>query len=346
MLDVARDAATESTSKQRTNAGRASLAFGAFGVFLAVAYLPLLYNSVAVYDDEGYFLVTVRQFLQHGSLYVHTAGTSYGPFYFSLVGLIYRLIGQNPTLFNGRLLVLAFTTLSSGIFAATVWRVTCSIVFGIVCEVVTFCTLIRVAGNEPMHPGSLAVLVLSVLVFSLSSYSVEQRRGLLIIAGAATGALTMTKINVGIFAVGGLAVALVVGNVTYPRWFRTIIGAGAVLLPFIVMFQRLSGSDIATFAFLVGVSMLGVCAVMSIDAISLARGGLIAAVSGFGMVVIASLLWPLLSGTSPGALVTSVFVRPLQQVNFLTILPVVDIEWFAFLVTALALIVVFRAAMV
>jgi hypothetical protein len=156
----------------------------------------------------------------------------------------------------------------------------------------------------------------------------------------ATGALTMTKINIGIFAVAGLAVALVVGNSAYPRWFRSIIGAGAILLPFVLMFQRISNSSIATFAFLVGVSMLGACAVMSVDAISLAPRGLNAAASGFGAVVFVSLLWPLFSGTSPGALVTAVFVRPLQQVNILTILPVVGIQWFAILITALVVIAV------
>jgi hypothetical protein len=310
------------------------------GLFLAVAFFPQLFNSVATYDDEGYFLVTVRQFLHHGSLYVHTLGTSYGPFYWSFIGLIYRLTDQNPTLVSGRLVVLAFTMLSSGIFAAAVWRVTRNLLFSTLCQVATFCSLILVAGNEPISPGSTIVLLLSILVYALASYSVKQRNHLLVIAGMATGALTMTKINIGIFAVAGLAVALVVGNSAYPRWFRSIIGAGAVLLPFVLMFQRISESGIATFAFLVGLSMLGTCVVMSVDAISLAPRGLIAAVSGFGAVVFVSLLWPLLSGTSPGALFTEVFVRPLQQVNILTILPVVGIQWFATLITALVVIAV------
>jgi hypothetical protein len=314
--------------------------FGGVGLFLAVAFFPQLFNSVATYDDEGYFLVTVRQFLHHGSLYVHTLGTSYGPFYWSFIGLIYRLTDQNPTLVSGRLVVLAFTTLSSGIFAAAVWRVTRNLLFSTLCQVATFCSLILVAGNEPISPGSTIVLLLSILVYALASYSVKQRNHLLVIAGMATGALTMTKINIGIFAVAGLAVALVVGNSAYPRWFRSIIGAGAVLLPFVLMFQRISESGIATFAFLVGLSMLGTCVVMSVDAISLAPRGLIAAVSGFGAVVFVSLLWPLLSGTSPGALFTEVFVRPLQQVNILTILPVVGIQWFATLITALVVIAV------
>jgi len=331
---------TELELGPRTTNPPVGLVFGGMGLFLAVAFFPQLFNRVPTYDDEGFFLVTVRQFLHHGSLYVHTLGTSYGPFYWSFIGLIYRLTGHSPTLLSGRLLVLAFTTLSSGIFAAAVWRVTRNLLFSTLCQVATFCSLILVAGNEPISPGSTIVLLLSILVYALASYSVKQRNSLLVIAGMATGALTMTKINIGIFAVAGLAVALVVGNSAYPRWFRSIIGAGAVLLPFVLMFQRISNSGIATFAFLVGVSMLGTCVVMSVDAISLAPRGLIAAVSGFGAVAFVSLLWPLLSGTSPGALFTAVFVQPLQQVNILTILPVVGIQWFAILITALVVIAV------
>gem|GEM_PF-5019821 len=331
---------TELKLGPRTSIPKPGLVFIGLGLFLAVAFFPQLFNSVATYDDEGFFLVTVRQFLHHGSLYVHTLGTSYGPFYWSFIGLIYRLTGHSPSLYSGRLLVLAFTALSSGIFAAAVWRVTRNLLFSTLCQVATFCSLILVAGSEPISPGSTIVLLLSILIYALASFAVEQRNSLLVIAGMATGALTMTKINIGIFAVAGLAVALVVGNSAYPRWFRSIIGAGAVLLPFVLMFQRISESGIATFAFLVGVSMLGTCVVMSVDAISLAPRGLIAAVSGFGAVVFVSLLWPLLSGTSPGALFIAVFVRPLQQVNILTILPVVGIQWFAILITALVVIAV------
>ncbi|MDQ1456027.1 MAG: hypothetical protein QOH28_1647, partial [Actinomycetota bacterium] len=104
------------------------------GAVLSVAFFPTLFIHwgsgfgalSAGNDDEGMFLVSLRQFLDHGSLYRHT-WSGYGPFYYSFVGLIYRLTGQEPTLQNGRLLALAFTAVSAAVFAAAVWRVTRSL---------------------------------------------------------------------------------------------------------------------------------------------------------------------------------------------------------------------------
>ena len=178
---------TELKLGPRTSFPKPGLVFVGLGLFLAVAFFPLLFNNVATYDDEGFFLVTVRQFLHHGSLYVHTLGTSYGPFYWSFIGLIYRLTGHSPSPFSGRLLVLAFTALSSGIFAAAVWRVTRNLLFSTLCQVATFCSLILVAGQEPISPGSTIVLLLSILIYALASYSVKQRNSLLVIAGDSHG---------------------------------------------------------------------------------------------------------------------------------------------------------------
>ena len=326
--------------ESRTRSKTASVAFSGIALLLALSFFPLLFNRVEVYDDEGFWLVTIRQFLHHGSLYVHTFGGGYGPFYFSFTGVIYRIIGQNPSLFNGRMLVLVFTTLSSGLLAATIWHVTRSVAFSILGEVVTSAALILVAGNEPMSPGSIIVLVLSVLVYALAGYAVGQRTGLLVIVGAAVCALVLIKINIGIIAVAGLVVALVVGNLTYPKLIRGAVVGGAVLLPFVLMFQRLSGLGIATFAFLIAISMLGLCAVMSVDAIKIPIKSVIAVGVGFGGVLVASLLWPLSSGTSLGTILNAVFVYPIRQVNLLAVLPVVNIQWTMIVITALVVIAV------
>jgi hypothetical protein len=331
--------ADESSSvESRMTSPKAALTVGIVGVLLAVTLFPLAFDHVTYYDDEGLFLVTIRQFLHHGSLYEHTAG-GYGPFYYSFMGSIFRLIGQDPSPLNGRIVVLSLTVISAGIFAAAVWRVTRSVLFGVVAEVATFCTLITVAGNEPLHPGSVIVLMLSVLVYALASYAVEPRARLLAVAGGAVGALLMTKVNVGIFAAVGLSAALVVGNPAYPRWFRRIVAAGAVLLPFVLTFQRLSVLVVATFAVLISLSLLGVFVVMGVDRIQLSPRDPVVAASAALAVTFGSWLWPLFHGTSPDALYRAVFIRPLDQVNLLEVLPTVPIQWFVILVTLVTVIV-------
>ena len=220
------------------------------GILLGAGFFPLMYDKVTPYDDEGYFLAVLRQFLRHGSLYVHTKST-YGPFYFSVVGGIYRLTGQSPTPFTGRLIVLVFTVAAAAGFGATVWRVSRSVAFAVLCEVVTFGVLISVNGNEPLHPGSLIALLLAVLAYALASYAMDEREAMLTLAGAVVGALLMTKINVGLFAVAALVVAFVVGNDQYGKRFRTVVAAGGVLLPFVLMVQKLWEVERAEFALLV-----------------------------------------------------------------------------------------------
>ena len=78
-----------------------------------------------------------------------------------------------PSPFVGRMTVLVFTALSVSLFAAAVFRVTRSLAAAVLGEIVAFGVLISVAGNEPMHPGTLIVLVISVLVFALASLRVR-----------------------------------------------------------------------------------------------------------------------------------------------------------------------------
>jgi hypothetical protein len=310
----------------------------ATGAMLSVAFFPSLFIRwgsgfgalSAGNDDEGMFLVSLRQFLHHGSLYRHT-WSGYGPFYYSFVGLIYRLTGQEPTLQNGRLLALAFTAVSAGVFAAAVWRVTRSLPAGVLCEVGAF--VILILSVSPMHPALLIVLILAVLSYALSSYAVEPRHLTLLVAGGAVGAVTMTKINVGLFAGVALVFAFVVGNRNHPPLIRALVAVAAVLLPFVLIFQSLSKTWAAVLAAVVSVSLLALVAVMTLDAVSLPRRAIGLAALGAVVTTAASVCWPLLSGTSLPALFEGVVTKPLRQVDLLTIPAAVRVNWVVIVLT-------------
>jgi hypothetical protein len=316
----------EPIPETRPKAATAVGSVAAVGVALAVGFLPALFSHVSKYDDEGALLVTIRQFLHHGSLYNHTHG-AYGPFYYSFYGSIFRLTGQSPTPFTGRLIVLVLTVATSALFAATVWHATRSVAFTLLGQLVTFSVLIRVAGSEPTHPGSLIALLLSILLYALVSYALENRTLFLVIAGIAIGALVTTKINVGLLAVGAVVLGFVVGNRAYPKIWRTVVAAGGVLLPFALVSQRLYQPEMAEFAVLVSLGLLLTYAPMHVDVVSLSGRALLVTGASAALAAIAAMLWPLANGTSPTKLVFGVLLQPLGQADNLTTPPLISIDW-------------------
>jgi hypothetical protein len=301
-------------TERTTRAWKFVLAAAGTAVVLSVAYFPTFFSGVTSYDDEGSLLVTVRQFVHHGSLYHHTHG-GYGPFYFSFAGLIFRLTGQDPTLLGGRLIVVVFTAASAALFGAAVWRVTRSIAFALLAQVTTYCVLARVAGSEPMHPGSMVVLVLSLLTFALACNAMAPSTTALVCVGLAAGALMMIKINVGLFAVVAIVIAFLIGNAQIPKVLRVLAGAAAVLLPFVLMNHLIDQAAIVEFAVLVSVGLLATYATLTTDVISLPWRGLLLAAGGALAAIFASCLWPLATGTSPVALFRGVVIQPLTQVD-------------------------------
>jgi len=90
-------------------------------------------------------------------------------------GGLYRLLHAQPTPFSGRPIVLVLTGMGATLFAAIVYRVTRSHSASVLCEVSSFCILIRVAGTEPIHPASMLVVLLGLLLYGLASNSIGPR---------------------------------------------------------------------------------------------------------------------------------------------------------------------------
>jgi 4-amino-4-deoxy-L-arabinose transferase-like glycosyltransferase len=332
VAQAAESTSAEPTSIRRTGRATPVIAIIALAVLLSVGFGPALFDRVTTFDDEGFFLASLREFLRHGKLYVHTK-SSYGPFYYSAMGAIYRVTGQSPSLFTGRLIALSLTALSVGVFAATVWKVTRSLAWSLFCETVTFVVLIKVAGNEPMHPGILVVLLVSLLLYALASYAREQRRRYAWIIGLTVGAALMTKINVGLFATAAVVVAFVIGNSRVPRRLQSLVVVGALLFPFVLMSQLLWQVVTAEFALVVSIGLLLTFVPMKIEEVALPRRMLPDLALAAGAMMLASFVWPLLSGTTPSALVNGVLIRPLRQADYLATASAVDFEWLAFLIT-------------
>jgi hypothetical protein len=310
----------------------AAIAFVAVGLGLTLAFFPEYFNRVTSYDDEGSFLVLVDRFLHHGSLYDHTY-SGYGPFYFLYTGVIYRTLGQSPTLFTARLIVAALTMLSVIGFAAAVWKVTRSIVLGVLCEVATFVVLVHFAGYEPLHPGSMIVLLVAVMAYGFAGYAMERRTAYLVVIGAAAGALLMTKVNVGLFAVAAIVIGFVAGNPRFPRWFRVAVVVGAVVMPFAITSQLLNEMTTAQLAVLVSFTLLMTLVALHADPVTLPPRELLVTATAAAGAVLVSWVWPLATGTSLPRLLYGVFIHPLRQTDNLTIAFEPKIIWITIVLT-------------
>jgi hypothetical protein len=308
------------------------------GIVLGVAYLPMLLRQFLLVDDEGVFLVSLRQLLHHhGSLYAGIWADKYGPFYYLLATSIYRVIGQQPSLENAAFIVLVITVATSMLFAAAVWRLTRSLACAILCEVASFLILIYYAGLELMHPGSLGVLLVAAVMFCLSSYAVTERNVWLFWLGLAVGALLLTKINVGLFVVIALVTVFVANNRDVPARLRLAVLVLVSASPFVLMLQRLSALWAGTFALIVAATIVGISMSVATDLVTIAKGALRSAVIGVLSVGVVSIAFALITGTPLHGLVTGVFIEPLRQAHELTFPAPVGVNWFTIVITVVTL---------
>lgn len=310
------------------NGRDALLTLSITSVVMGVALYPMMFNRVAPYDDEGYFLVSTRELLDGKSLYSEVS-SAYGPFYHFFTTMVYRIIGQEPTLTNARILVLGYTSLTAAMFAAAVWRLTRSLPFTVLAQAATFAVLMRKAGAQPLHPGSMVVLGLAGVTLLAVAYALRPRTWMLAVSGAVIGALVLTKINVGVAAAVALAIALVVGNDRFPGGVRALVAAGALALPFVMTAQRQTDLGIVGLTLGLGVAVLVVLTTLGADRVSLPPSDLLAALLGAIGVLVASCAWLVATGTPLTRLPKAMITGPLRQVDVLFGPPAYRLDWLA-----------------
>ena len=205
-----------------------------------VAY-PLMFTGFAEYDDEGFMLISLRSFLEKGALYDQVYG-QYGPFFYQFWGDLFRLLGSVMTHDAGRAATLVVWVASSLAIGAVTFHITTSVLLGVASQLLVFAVL-TVLATEPMHPGGLTTALLALIAL-LSTRASHVAPGVFAVIGAATAALTLVKINVGLFALAAfLLVAASSYSIIRERWWlRTSIEVGFVLIPLLVMSSKIADS--------------------------------------------------------------------------------------------------------
>ena len=292
----------------------AVLAFAAVTVVTALIAHPRIFTGFASYDDEGYMLIALKGFVNHGHLYDRVF-TQYGPFYYEFWGGIFSLFGIAVTHDAGRTATMVAWIVSSLVLGLATARITASILLGVLAQMLTFSAL-QVLCNEPMHPGGIICLLL-VAVVAISCFVRDRVSSYAMAAlGAAVAALLLVKINLGVFAIASLALAC---TVSYPlllsrRWLRPLVEAGFVAIPFLLMRGDLGEGWGRHYALHVATAALAVViALRARDRERRENEELGWLLGGFAVLAVVVCLAIVGSGTSVSGLIDGVIRQPLRQ---------------------------------
>lgn len=291
-----------------------ALAFAALTLVTVLIAKPRMYSGFAFYDDEGYMLIALRSFLEHGHLY-DDVFSQYGPFYYEFWGGFFELFGI-PVDHDGGRAAAIFAWVAAGLlFGLSTWRMTRSILLGLATQTLVFGAIITVA-NEPMHPGGTICLLLGAIVGLSCLVRARTSPPAMAFLGGAVMALILVKINVGAFALISLALACAVSYPRLDRWrrLRPAVEVLFVAVPLLLMSSKLGEDWARHYAVHVASAALAVVVVLRAgkarprdsEELWWLGGGLLV----MGVVVCATIL---AAGTTPGGLVEGVISQPLRQ---------------------------------
>lgn len=244
--------------------------YALFAVGAAVSAYFTIFTQFAIYDDEGTLLTTVNSFAHGGVLY-RDIYSGYGPFYYEVFGGLFKLAGQSITTDSSRSIVIVIWVATSLLMGLACQQLTKRLALGLAGAIVSFSALIVLA-NEPMHPQGLCVLLLAAFVYLAVSDSTQGVRSIGLGAGILLAALTLTKVNVGAFAVAATAVAaaLTVEQMARRAWLRWLAIGLLVATPIFVCARDL---DEAWVRDLVMVELFAIVAVLIAWAPNRTRAG-------------------------------------------------------------------------
>ena len=299
-------------SARRRLAGTVLLALATAG--LAVIAGRLMFSAFMFYDDEGYVLLSLKNFAEHGGLY-REVYSQYGPFpYAAWFGL--HALGLPINHLTGRLVTLAAWMLVACGSALLVRRATRSLSAALATLAATF-PYLWIMVSEPSHPGSLLALLVLVAA-ALGSHAIAAGRidHWAWIAGATAGAAALTKINVGAFIVfAGLAwILLHHASPVVRRRAPALLAAGSVLLPLALMRPMLDLPWVQLFAAIFILSALACLRVADEAPIARVTWRTLGHCIAGGTAIVVLVLTPLFArGTTPAELLEGILLGPLRH---------------------------------
>ncbi len=291
-------------------------------------------------DDSGYMLAILRGVAGGGRLY-EDVFSQYGPFYCMAWLPWFRLLGAPIDHNHAGLGVAVLWILSSATAGWLVHRHTRSAGWTAITLVWATWSLTRL-GSELAHPKSLVALLCALLLAALAQSCRGRMWSGFVLAGSIVAALTLTKINTGVFAI----IAVVMGSLAalIPQK-RLVLLAGLAIsaIPFVLLRHAWEPQARVLLGLSVWISSfmtLQIATSHKDDDPTLAAGigwsGARMFAIAFTVVASAILLVTLAWGTSAHALLDCVLLRPLGFAGVFEVPPILTgIEVLPLLASAL-----------
>jgi hypothetical protein len=197
-----------------------------------------IFSHFNYWDDEGYVLLSIKEFISQGELY-DTVYSQYGPFLYLYRSIIHSFLPVSHD--AGRIINLlewVFAACFLGLTAKQLFR---SPGFSIWVLFSGF-WLSRMAALHPGHPQSLIILQISIICalfgFWIHKSTTHTMRALSIfIVGLLSAAIACVKINVGAFVL--LPILLVMSTASPHKFVRKVciymFSLCAIMLPLVLM---------------------------------------------------------------------------------------------------------------
>ena len=302
------------------NSARTLSTLKTFLLFAAVtiwAFITGYYRMFGVFggwDDEGYFMMTVKQFLDGDTLYSEI-WTFYGPAFYVYKWVIHGLLNLPNTHDVNQFTTLVMWVLSSLIGGLVAFRMTRSALGGAAAYALFFLTLFAV-GYIPAHPQELCTVLVAASLLAIPGDNKE--RGFifrLILVGALLAGVILSKINIGIFLCLAFALTFVVftapGRLRQSALLSLMLTMAA--LPFVMLREHLSmqwfGLGVLIAATLIGTLLVGL--MKNNRAVFSVKHCAVAAISFIATGILICLL-ALRSNATPAVLLDGLVLKPLK----------------------------------
>jgi hypothetical protein len=281
---------------------------------IVTAYFRIFNNeSMVVYDDEGTLMIIIKRFLEGQVLYDRIP-VFYGPLYYFYEWCAHALTGTPVSHDSVQFVSMCFWVVCALLVFVLVYRATNSLLLAVVTHFLSFSALLLI-GIEPGHPQELGVTLLVVL--GLVACSVSNRIILMVSLGAVAAATVATKINLGVFVVAGLTLALFAA-LRRGRLRSALLaaaGSAALALPVALMWGHHADWWAQKYCFVAVISLGAALLVVSREEFESPLGfsDFLFAGSGFVAFIVLIGWFAVAHGSSVHGMIDSLIVQPQQS---------------------------------